>query len=160
MVGDGPGPATGTKAGSINWQTMKGYKLVDSIWGPDARGYPPHNVCLSDAWVYIIIKTQPMSTRGHNWPFNFEKSGNIWVNQIPSGQTVWIAHDNKLFFPVYKGHYILCGGACAKIGHQLLGDMRVKKMGPNNCFTFGSIPVPLICPRKNKCHSDLLRCCP
>lgn len=71
--------------------------------------FPPPFTRLSDELVYFATKFLNSTTRGRDYPYDFQPRGDIDPNRVPSGVSPLVWAHGLPFFPVYKGYYILCG---------------------------------------------------
>ncbi|PYH46002.1 uncharacterized protein BP01DRAFT_382185 [Aspergillus saccharolyticus JOP 1030-1] len=114
-LGDPPPPKPEKPQGQIF--TDKPYRhwpLVRGVWDPLKHGWPPEGVRLSDAWMYQVFRYMSRNERTTRYWSEFQGDGAIRANRVPMGETfVGVAHGLESY-PVFKGWYVLCGGAVAK----------------------------------------------
>ncbi|KAJ5786307.1 uncharacterized protein N7503_011519 [Penicillium pulvis] len=104
--------------------------------------FPPPYTRLSDELVYFATKFLKSTTRGRNYPYDFQPRGDIDPNRVPSGvgPIVW-AHGLP-FFPVYKGYYILCGRKHADWIGWILHGKNQATMREYPIWTIGPVVAP------------------
>lgn len=104
--------------------------------------FPPPYTRLSDELVYFAIKFLKSTTRGRDYPYDFQPRGDINPNRVPSGvgPIVW-AHGLP-FFPVYKGYYILCGRKHADWIGWILHGKNQATMREYPIWTIGPVVAP------------------
>ncbi|KAJ5912868.1 hypothetical protein N7504_001751 [Penicillium tannophilum] len=104
--------------------------------------FPPPYTRLSDELVYFATKFLKSTTRGRDYPYDFQPRGDINPNRVPSGvgPIVW-AHGLP-FFPVYKGYYILCGRKHADWIGWILHGKNQATMREYPIWTIGPVVAP------------------
>lgn len=104
--------------------------------------FPPPNTRLSDEWVYLAIKHMKCILRGQRYPYDFDKRGDIDPDRVPSGPAPIIWAHGLPFFPVYKGHYVLCGRAHAECIGWLIEEKNREVMKRSPHFSIGAVIAP------------------
>ncbi|KAJ5774266.1 hypothetical protein N7457_009162 [Penicillium paradoxum] len=104
--------------------------------------FPPANTRLSDELVYLATKFEAGPTRAIRWPYDFDKSGDIDPNRVPSGPPPIVWAHGMPFFPVYKGYYILCGREHAECIGWLLHEKTRTIMLANPIWSVGAVIAP------------------
>ncbi|KAJ5641713.1 hypothetical protein N7490_005713 [Penicillium lividum] len=104
--------------------------------------FPPPFVRLSDELVYLATKFLSSTERGRNYPYDFLPGGDIDPKRVPSGVGPLDWAHGLPFFPIYKGYYILCGGANAHWIGWILHEKCQAVMRKYPIWTIGPVIAP------------------
>lgn len=91
------------------------FAMTDHLFEPLVFEWPSEGTELSDAAAYMAVKLLAGSERSRRYPGDFDSNGNLRTIQVPLGPTMQIYAHGSYYFPVYRGYYVLCGGA--RVGH-------------------------------------------
>lgn len=142
---------------------LKDYKLVKQFWDPfmsnlvkqfsdpsmqptptsdDKAGgeiWPPRYSALSDEWVYLVSKFKTVVERRQDYPLDFTSQGHLALGRIPEDPAPIIWAHHILFYPVYRGHTVLCGRHAASIITWKLH--KLQDLLPTGTY-IGLVPIP------------------
>lgn len=136
---DGPGmnPKSGHETAQL--------KLVSTHQFDEETGkpqFPPSNTRLSDELVYLATKHMSNYLRAQQYPYDFNKKGDVDPDRVPSGPAPIIWAHGLPFFPIYRGYYILCGRDHAPCIGWLIEEMTPEVMKRSPLISIGAVIAP------------------
>lgn len=70
---------------------------------------------------------------GLKWSCNFQQNSDICRERVLCGPIIWIKHKNRIYYPIYKSYYVLCGANSRRLTCWLNSEA---KGGHNNTFVY------------------------